>query len=73
MPKYLLSAHRVEGQVREQMTAEEMQQSYKQIRILEEEMKSAGAWVFGGRLHNPDTCILYTTPSPRDRTRSRMR
>ena len=23
-------------------------------------------------LHNPNTCLLYTSPSPRDRTRSRM-
>ena len=24
------------------------------------------------RFHNPATCVLYTSPSPRDRTRSRM-
>ncbi len=58
MPKYLLSVHTVKDQVREPMPAEEMQQSYKQVRILEEEMKSAGAWVFGGRLHDPDTATV---------------
>ena len=28
------------------------------VRALEEEMKSAGAWVFGGRLHQPDTATV---------------
>ena len=23
-------------------------------------------------IHEPNTCLLYTSPSPRDRTRSRM-
>jgi hypothetical protein len=35
-----------------------MQQSYKQIGILEQEMKSAGAWVFSGRLHEPDSATV---------------
>jgi hypothetical protein len=43
------------------MTAEEMQQSWKQIGILEKEMKSAGAWVFSGRLHEPDTATVVRT------------
>ena len=25
-----------------------------------------------GRTNDPDNCLLYTSPSPRDRTRSRM-
>jgi hypothetical protein len=58
MPQYLLSAHSVEGKPREPMTDEEMQQSYKQVLILEDELKSAGAWVFGGRLHKPDTATV---------------
>ena len=28
------------------------------IQALEREMKSAGAWVFGGRLHDPDTATV---------------
>jgi hypothetical protein len=28
------------------------------VHDLEEEMKSAGAWVFGGRLHEPDTATV---------------
>ena len=58
MARYLLSAYSVEGEVREPMTDEEMQHSWKQISILEKEMKSAGAWVFSARLHEPDTASV---------------
>jgi hypothetical protein len=58
MTRYLLSVHSVEGEAREPMTDEEMQQSYKQVLLIEEEMKSAGAWVFSGRLHEPDTASV---------------
>jgi hypothetical protein len=58
MPQYLLSVHSVDGEAREPMTDEEMQQSWKQIQILNEELKSAGAWVFSGRLHDPDTATV---------------
>jgi hypothetical protein len=58
MAQYLLSVHSVEGKPREPMTDEEMQRSYKQVLILEEEMKSTGAWVFSGRLHKPDTATV---------------
>ena len=58
MTHYLLSVHNVEGEVREPMTDEEMAQSHKQLGILEQEMKSAGAWVFSGRLHEPDTATV---------------
>jgi hypothetical protein len=58
MTRYLLSVHTVEGEARDPMTDEEMQQSYKQVLLIEEEMKSAGAWVFSGRLHEPDTASV---------------
>ena len=58
MAHYLLSAHSVEGQARDPMTEEEMRQSMERVGALEEEMKSAGAWVFGGRLHEPDTATV---------------
>jgi len=58
MTHYLLSVHGVEGEIREPMTDEEMQQSHKQLGILEQEMKSAGAWVFSGRLHEPETATV---------------
>ena len=58
MARYLLSVHSVEGEARDPMTQEQMQQFMKQIGALEEEMKSAGAWVFSGRLHEPDTATV---------------
>jgi len=58
MAQYLLSVHSVEGEVAEPMTQEQMQQSWKQIQVLEDEMKSTGAWVFSGRLHDPDTATV---------------
>jgi hypothetical protein len=56
--QYLLSVHSVAGEVRDPMSDEEMRQSHQQVGILEEEMKSAGAWVFSGRLHEPDTATV---------------
>lgn len=38
--------------------AEEMQQANKQVRMLEDEIKTAGAWGFSGRLHDPDTATV---------------
>src|SRR5262245_26106244 len=58
MARYLLSVHSVEGEIREPMSNEEMQQSWKQVGILEQEMKSSGTWVFSGRLHEPDTATV---------------
>jgi len=58
MAQYLLSVHSVEGGAREPMTEEEMQQSWRQVITLEKELKSAGAWVFSGRLHEPDTATV---------------
>ena len=58
MTHYLLSVHSVEGEVRDPMTDEALQQSHQQVGILEQEMKSAGAWVFSGRLHQPDTATV---------------
>jgi hypothetical protein len=55
---YLLSIHSVEGEVREPMTEEEMRRFHKQLGALEQEMKSTGAWVFSGRLHEPDTATV---------------
>ena len=58
MTQYLLSVHSVEGEVRDPMTDEEMQQFMERVGVLEEEMKSAGAWLFGGALHEPDTATV---------------
>jgi hypothetical protein len=58
MAKYLLSLHSVEGETGPSMTDEEMHGYMGQINVLEDEMKSAGAWVFGGALHGPDTSTV---------------
>jgi hypothetical protein len=58
MTQYLLSVHSVDGEPADPMTDEEIQQSWKQIQALNEELRSAGAWVFSGRLHEPDTATV---------------
>ncbi len=58
MAKYLLSLHSVEGEAGPSMTDEDMHRYMKQIHVLEDEMKSAGAWVYGGALHGPDTATV---------------
>ena len=58
MSQYLLSVHTVEGEAREPMSEEEMRQFMERVGVLEEEIKSAGAWVFSGRLHEPDTATV---------------
>jgi hypothetical protein len=40
------------------VTDEEMQQSWAQVSALNDELKAAGAWVFGGALHEPDTATV---------------
>jgi hypothetical protein len=58
MAKYLLSLHSVEGEAAPSMTDEDMHKYMGQIQTLESEMKAAGAWVFGGALHGPDTATV---------------
>ena len=61
MTQYLLSVHTgADGgaQPAEPMTPEQMQQSYQQMQALEEDMKAAGAWLFSGRLTEPDMATV---------------
>ncbi len=58
MTLYMLAAHSVEGAPREPMTDEQMRQITEQVNALEVELKSSGAWPFGGRLHPPDTATV---------------
>src|SRR5437868_15020919 len=58
MAQYLLSVHSVEGEARDPMTEEEMRQFMERVGVLEQEMKSAGAWLFGGALHEADTATV---------------
>jgi hypothetical protein len=58
MSHYLLAVHSVDGEAVVQMTNEEMQHSFQEVVALQEEMKSVGALVYGGRLHAPDTATV---------------
>jgi hypothetical protein len=58
MAQYLLSVHSVEGEARDPMTDEEMQEFMRKVGELEQEMKSADALVYSGRLHGPDTATV---------------
>ena len=58
MTHYLLSVHSVKGAVREPMSDEQMRQMGQQIAAIEADLKSTGAWVFSGRMHEPDTATV---------------
>lgn len=58
MAYYLLSTYSAEGQAGEPMTDDRMQEFMRQLGELETDMKSSGAWVFSGRLHEPDTATV---------------
>ena len=58
MAQYLLSVHSVDGEVNAPLTDEEMRGFMERVGALEQEMKSAGAWLFGGALHDPDTATV---------------
>jgi hypothetical protein len=61
MTQYLLSVHAsadTGAQPSEPMTPEQMQQSQQQMQALEEEMKTSGAWLFSGRLTEPDVATV---------------
>jgi hypothetical protein len=58
MAQYMFSAYSVEGEAGPEMTEEEMQEGWQKILVLEEEMKSAGALVFSGKLNDPDTATV---------------
>jgi len=56
MKQYLLSVHMVEGE--EPPSEEAMQQAYKDVDALNEQIKAEGAWVFAGGLHPADTATV---------------
>ena len=61
MAQYLLSVHSgADGAAppAEPMTPEQMQQSQQHMQALEEEMKATGAWLFSGRLTEPDMATV---------------
>jgi hypothetical protein len=58
MAQYMLSVHSVDSAPRSPMTEEEMQQSWATIGAIEKNLKSSGAWVYSGRLHDADTATV---------------
>jgi hypothetical protein len=60
MARYLLSVHTVDGEAREPMTDEQMQESMRKVGELEQEMRSADALVYSGRLHGPETARVVS-------------
>ena len=56
MAHYLLSVHMVEGEG--YPSEEAMQQAFKDVDALNEEIKKAGAWVFAGGLEPADVATV---------------
>jgi hypothetical protein len=54
--QYLLSVHYVEGQ--EPPSDEVVQKMYADVDALNQKIREAGAWVFAGGLHTPDTATV---------------
>ncbi|HEX3622390.1 MAG TPA: YciI family protein [Acidimicrobiales bacterium] len=55
MSQYLLSVYMIAD---EMPSADEMEQSFKDVDVVNEEMKAQGAWVFAGGLHPADTATV---------------
>ena len=58
---YLLSVHTMKrdtSPATKPMSKEAMQESWQKIQAIEAEMKTSGAWLFSGRLHEPDTATV---------------
>lgn len=55
MKQYLLAVHMVEG---EEPSREAMQQVYKDVDAVNEQIKAEGAWVFAGGLHPATTATV---------------
>ncbi|MEV0288649.1 MULTISPECIES: YciI family protein [unclassified Kribbella] len=61
MNQYLLSVYEVDGQAAPAPSSpEEMQAFMGRVIALEEELDSAGAFVFGGALHGPDAATVVS-------------
>lgn len=62
MAHYLLSVH-TSGQGPQSMSDDEMHKSFARIGALEQEMKTSGAFVFGGRLLEPEAATVVRVAS----------
>jgi len=57
MNRYLLATYSVEGGAAD-APPEEMQEFMRRVAAVEADMDAAGAFVFGGALHGPDTATV---------------
>lgn len=58
MKQYLLSVHSVEGSA--PRPQEVMRNVFRDVAAYNEELKSAGVWVFAGGLHPPGSCTVVS-------------
>ena len=56
MTQYMLSVHMVEGA--EAPSPEQIERIYADVDAVNEELRTQGAWVFGGGLHPADTATV---------------
>jgi hypothetical protein len=56
MTQYLLAVHNVEGEP--VPSPDEMQQMFKDVDAVNDEIRSAGIWVFAGGLHPANTATV---------------
>ena len=56
MTQYMLSVYMVEGQ--EPQSEEAMQAAYRDVDVLNDEMRERGVWVFAGGLHPANTATV---------------
>lgn len=56
MTQYLFSVHYDYDQT--EPPADEMQAMYDTVEVFNEELRTSGAWVFGGGLHEPSTATV---------------
>ena len=56
MTQYLLSVHMVEGE--EPPSPEAIEEMYRDVDVVNDELRAAGAWVFGGGLHPASTATV---------------
>ncbi len=78
MTQYLLSVYMVEGA--EEPAPAEIEQMYKDVDAVNNEIKAAGAWVFAGGLHPANTATvvrvadgeILTTDGPFPETKEQL-
>jgi hypothetical protein len=60
MARYLLSVHSVEGEASRPMTSEQVQEFMRRVGELEQEMRTADALVYSGRLQGSEVARVVT-------------